>query len=340
MRAIAFAAVLASFSCLAEGAPPPTDAEVIVGVARQARSAFLTQQYDLLERQAENYRATKPRTHSGLWLLTTFDDVLEAMFYELDANNPAYVEEGVNEWLKAYPKSPTARLAFVRLQLAKAWNIRGRGYADTVPEQAWKQFHELVHQAENYLLKNKDIAAVDPNWYVMMFEVATAADWERPRFDKLLDEAYAAAPEFYNVHFAAATYLLPKWHGDAAELEKFANRSVEATRAIEGESLYARIYWYAAQSQYCEFNLVARSRVSWEHMKAGFEDVMKRYPDQWNLNNYTLFACEAGDWKKVRELMPKIDKPDMRAWKDPQVFRACQDGKPIHEMLKKCGAKR
>ena len=41
-------------------------------------------------------------------------------------------------------------------------------------------------------------------------------------------------------------------------------------------------------------------------MKQGFEDIMARHPDPWNLNNYARFACLAHDKQKMAELMPRV----------------------------------
>ena len=334
LSGLALAILLVASPCLAATEPPLDEWQTREGIRAEVRADFLREDYARLEARAEAYRAQQLRSPSGLWLLTVFDGGLNEVFDDRSLEWVVIQSRLIN-WLNAYPRSPTARLAAARMTLVSAWEIRGAGFANTVPDKSWQPFGEVVGKAETYLLKHKDIAAVDPNWYVMMFEIAAAQDWKRERFHKLLDEAYGTWPTFYQMHFAAADYLMPKWHGNAKEIEAFAKRSVEVTRAAEGESMYARIYWYAAQSQYVDFNLIRRSRVNWRRMRAGFEDVMKRYPDAWNLNNYARFSCEAGDWEKTKELMAKIgDKPVMKAWQYRPIFDACRKGQPIDEMIK------
>jgi hypothetical protein len=52
-------------------------------------------------------------------------------------------------------------------------------------------------------------------------------------------------------------------------------------------------------------------------MKAGFERIVKDYPDPWNINNYAQFACRNEDWAAVSALSERIgSKPVMRAWFD------------------------
>ena len=85
----------------------------------------------------------------------------------------------------------------------------------------------------------------------------------------------------------------------------------------EGVGMYARIYWYASQAQFDD-DLFGKSMVDWPKMKAGFEDVISRYPDSWNINNYAKFACLAKDKNKTSELFKRIgDTVVIQAWTRP-----------------------
>lgn len=87
--------------------------------------------------------------------------------------------------------------------------------------------------------------------------------------------------------------------------------------------MYARIYWAAAQDQFHE-NLFAQSSASWDRMRAGFDDVIARYPDQWNLQNYASFACEANDEETLKKLFERIREPSLdEAWRSHERYLAC-----------------
>ena len=125
-------------------------------------------------------------------------------------------------------------------------------------------------------------------------------------------------------YFVVIEYLLPKWSGHFSEMESFVNKAVAATKDREGNSMYARSYWYLSQVQYQD-RLFQETAVSWEKMKVGFEDVIKRYPDAWNLNSFARFACMAGDKEKVRDLMPKLAGHFVQqAWPDTSSYWRCQ----------------
>ena len=84
----------------------------------------------------------------------------------------------------------------------------------------------------------------------------------------------------------------------------------------------ARIYWFASQPQF-DNALWRDSLAAWPRMKDGFEDIVARYPDPWNLNAYANFACLAEDKQKVLELFKRIGTDVVpQAWY-PQLHDYC-----------------
>ena len=65
-------------------------------------------------------------------------------------------------------------------------------------------------------------------------------------------------------------------------------------------------------------------------MKTGINDVLKLYPDQWNINNFAFFACMAQDRPMTKALIDKIQTPIKAAWQYedsvyPDYFAHCTD---------------
>jgi hypothetical protein len=173
-------------------------------------------------------------------------------------------------------------------------------------------------------MEHKAVASRDPYWYELMIKVATAEGWNIQDFNALVDEATSRYPYFYQVYFAAINYLTPKWHGSREEIENFAQRAVKNTRKVEGEAIYSRIYWVASQSNYGD-NLFTDSNVVWSRMSKSIDDVLKRYPDQWNINNFAYFSCLAGDAEKTSGLMSRITgRPILQAWKSMDFYDQCK----------------
>ena len=55
------------------------------------------------------------------------------------------------------------------------------------------------------------------------------------------------------------------------------------------------------------------------------DDLVARYPDQWNYNRYARFACRAGDRDTAQAVLAKIAYPLPGAWYDePDRYARCR----------------
>jgi hypothetical protein len=289
--------------------------------------ATLLQRKDFakLESIARDYRSSK--TSSGVSKLPLFSGGIELVF-NYKRKEPEFwnaAEQLAIEWIKLYPKSATAQLAYAQVLIAQAWSYRGGGYANTVKTENWPLFQEYLEKARIYLEQNKAIASTNPQWYVEMISVAKGQGWTDAKFSKLINEGLSRYPLYDNIYYQSVGYYGPKWGGNARKIEKFARESVKRTQATEGLAMYARIYWVASQNDYRE-NLFTDTLVDWSSMKKGIDDVLKKYPDSWNVNNFAKFACLAGDKTKTKELISRINQPPIaKAWGNVSYFQQCKD---------------
>jgi hypothetical protein len=290
---------------------------------------FALGNFQRLEVDAKSYRTEKSRTSSGLWKLTLFySGIAEALEIRGDPKTPdanfADLEKKVNAWTRQFPDSPTANIARSMLLFNRGWAYRGNGFSSQVRPESWAPFRKYVAEARAHLERTKATSANDPKWYELMVSIARSEGWVRKDFDKLLDEAFDREPLFYQTYFLALEYLLPKWHGDVEAIEAFAEAAVRRTAQHEGRGMYARIYWFASQTQFGN-GLFSKSLAVWPRMRDGFDDVIARYPDAWNLNNYAKFACLAGDKKKASELILRTESEIVpEAWSPPALRESCR----------------
>lgn len=295
-------------------------------ISDKVRTLFFQENFAALDGMASAYRNNEERTTSGLWKLTLFYFGV-AMLPNTEVTAENYwddLEAKSSGWIKAFPKSPSGYLAHAHILMQHAWMYRGSGWAYQVRSDDWKPFNEHIQKARLVLEKNKEIASKDPQWYVLMIDVATAQNWDMQQFNKLLAEAAAKYPYFYQIYFQAVNYLTPKWHGSKDEIEKFARKVVGFTRSKEKNGMYARIYWVASQDNYGS-DLFTKSAVVWKEMSKAIDDVIDQYPDQWNVNNFAYFSCLAGDSNKTRQLIAMIEgKPIVSAWQDMDVYARCK----------------
>lgn len=329
MRSFITVLCLISLCALHPHARAASELEQRRAIDIDARSAFARSDFQELNQKTHFYRINKNRSASGLWLLTLYYAGLDqAVRAEVLSNGDpdhafANLEKKTAQWARSFPDSPAAHMVHARVLINHAWAYRGGGLAADVVPKNWAPFHAYIAQARRYLEMHKKVASVDPSWYEVMLMIATAQQWKQPEFERLLTEALDREPEFYQTYFRALLYLLPKWHGSIAAIERFARDAAKRTAATDGRGMYARIYWFASQAEF-ENNLFEDSLIDWPRMRDGFDDVIKRYPDAWNLNNYAKFACLARDRPKARELMQRIVPnfiPD--AWTPETLIDEC-----------------
>lgn len=286
---------------------------------------FLSGNIDELEKLYQQYRGSEERTNSGVWKLSLFYGTIWMLRYK--PSEYAQWDRLSNlfaKWKKKYPLSPAPRILSANLELVRAWRYRGGGWAYQVEEAGWEGYHKHVAIAEDILLMEKTVASSDPEWYATMLDVARSRKWNRKKFRKLADEGIRKFPGYYEIPFSAVIYYLPKWYGSPVEVEDFVNHVVNLTNKVEGMGMYARVYWVVEGEQFGP-NLFRKSRIDWKKMKAGIDDVLKRYPAQWNIKAFARFACMAGDREKTRELMLRLKLDHLsNAWSRPPSFKKCR----------------
>lgn len=295
-------------------------------IRSRVATLFGEERFSELEALAAKYRASKSRTSSGLWHLTLYYGGFNSAI-DSHRKEPEFwlkAERSIKKWVVEYPDSATAHLIYARMLTNRGWSFRGHGYANAVKPQNWKPFHDYQQQARLYLERYKNISSSDPHWYEVMAGIGYVQDWPELEFSELISEGLRRESLFYQTYFAAMKYYAPKWGGSAAAIERFARKALERTRATEGFGMYARIYWFASQTQYGG-RLFSESAVDWPTMKKGIDDVLKKYPDRWNINNFARFACQAKDRAKTAELFARMgNSPLSAAWDSHSFYQHCK----------------
>jgi len=296
-------------------------------IKNNVRALFTAKDYNSLNNVGYSYLKDKSRTSSGLWKLSLYYVGLSGI-PNSKVTDPHYwknLKEQVQTWSDFDRKASFPHMIYVNMLISEAWMYRGSGWAREVREEDWKPFREKIEEARLYLEEHSQLKSQDPRWYENMLTIAKAQNWNVSNFYKLLDEALDAHPQFYEIYFRAINYLQPRWHGSVEEIEEFANYAINKSRKYEGNGMYARIYWYVSQEEYGH-QLFTKSKVRWEQMKLGIDDVIDKYPDQWNINNFALFSCLANDKKMTNKLINIMEgRPIINAWRDGRFYEYCKE---------------
>jgi hypothetical protein len=157
-----------------------------------------------------------------------------------------------------------------------------------------------------------------------MLWVATGQNWPLNEQMQLFRDGAAQAPLFDGLYEAMLIRLSPQWGGSEAAVREFIAAAVKNTNAREGQSMYAELYREYARRQYNRHPFKDLG-IPWPLMKAGFQDLVRRYPSAWNVNTFASYACQAGDGPTFLALLPEINKIGGmdQAWMGSYSFRAC-----------------
>lgn len=255
---------------------------------------------------------------NGVWRLqhfyTAFRNIIyaRATKFSGDARTTEYknISSKTYAWADEFTESPAPYIIRSLLFRQKAWDYRGTGTSNLVKSENWALFDGDLFAAWQILQKYKSIASDDPEWFRLLLEIGIGRGWERTQFQETLNDAILTAPYYEPIYYAGIQYFLPQWYGGIGDIEKMANFAVQKTSSKYGERLYATIY-----SRY--FNSIFKDQYEkmigenlyrvWPRMKIGFEDLIKKYPNNWNLNTFAKFSCLAKDLNSTQAIFNKYN---------------------------------
>ncbi|MCU7875156.1 MAG: hypothetical protein KZQ91_20665 [Candidatus Thiodiazotropha sp. (ex Lucinoma borealis)] len=271
--------------------------------------------FDELEIDAKNARESKSMISDGQPLLAAIYGGVSGCEFQ-SCNFPKTLSEWIEKekklesWLEEKPDSVTAQVAYASFFIELGWFHHGGGYSNSVSKESWGLFHTNIEKSRGLLLALPEKAKKDAGWLYSMSSIALHQGWPEIEFNKIFSEAISIHPTYIPTYFIKSAYMEPKWYGSHDKFNQYVEEVVALTKPFLGNQMYARLHWSSSGSK-----LFRSGRTDWEKMKLGFEELVAKHPDKWNLNNYAKFSCLAGDVNKLKKLVHLIDgKPLKSAW--------------------------
>ena len=288
----------------------------IDGAAARGRYAaawhqiLMRNEFEKIEKQAAAFEKKEEISLEGMWLSLRFFAALETPDEASEGGWQAAFQR-VERWQKAFPNSSTALHAKAGLLVKYAWAARGSGYAGKVTEEGWEKFRERI-RAASVVLESIPEGARRPFFYDTRQTVAMAQGWSKERVLTNLRASLDHFPGCFEIYFAVCIHLLPRWHGEDQEWQKFIEEQTKEETPFQNE-LYARACW--AMTDYYP-NAWNETGILWPRFKAGFEEMERRYPaSMWNLNHFARFAKMNDDKETCARLLKKTEgREDMQVW--------------------------
>ncbi len=248
----------------------------------------------------------RERDDNGQWKLDSFRSVF--LRYSTSRRDWKGDLQRLQKWRALNPRSAGAAIAEARYWAAYAWHIRGNEDAVQTDPVALRVFAERMQRAEQVLQDAKAFSADNPLWYEAYLDIAVAMKRDDRFVAALYDEAVRRHPYFHPLYLGMAKHWASSVSGraDWAKADGAIRQAMANTASVDGTGAYAMLYVKLGELQKCECNLFEGSRLSWSTMRDSFEDLVKRYPSDENLNLFAAFACRANDRRAFLKVRPRI----------------------------------
>ena len=209
-------------------------------------------------------------------------------------------------WAAAFPDSPVRPVAEADAWTDYAWRARGGGWSYTVTSDGWSLFEKRLAIARRLL---NDAPAICPHHAATLQTVALGQGWDRKEYDALFERAVKANPSYLPYYYRKAVWLLPRWHGEPGELERWARAEAGRGRAGAGRAIYARIHLGQIYSIGDEFRWNPRSGgFDWPLTREACTDLVEATPGSlWNRIAFARFAWLARDRDTLRRALADIN---------------------------------
>lgn len=216
----------------------------------------------------------------------------------------------MQKWQKSNPESIAAVIAETKCWIDGAWSIRGSESSADVDPVAMKVFTERIEHAEKILKDSKAFASKNPLWYDTYLGIAIAMKLDSSFIENMFNEGVSKYPDYHGLYIRMIQYWAPN-NGrstDWKKIDDIVNQAVSMTSSKDGITNYARLYAWVGYQQKLEFDFFKNSLVSWPKMRASYEELVKRYPSDSNLNEFAVYACRAGDKDSYLKLRTQIKR--------------------------------
>jgi hypothetical protein len=306
---------------------PPNDGPALVG---EANGHLWWGDFESLERLHREVDGPGKLDADGLARIQRFREGVGQVVRDLRETGDAYLvelEALTLRWATERPLSALAHTLHARTLVARAWAYRGDGFARSVTPEGWRQFALHLDRAARHLASVDAVVETDSSAHRELLVVGRGLGWSLAQQQRIAERGLRANPDDIGLWGQLVVSALPKWQGDAAEVDRVIRRAAQATQGRRGDDLYARLYADAADGDFSHA-LFEDSRADWPRMRKGFRDMLQRWPDSTlNWNRFAYVACLARDRETLSEALDRVkDKPLLEAWGNNarRTFDGCQ----------------
>lgn len=317
---VAMALILLSLAALGDESSERSE------IRFSANDALLAYDFDTLEKLVKEYRTNLPRTSSGSLKLPYFYRGINDHLLRYAADDDVSWSESADRllaWSAAYPDSPAPLIAYSFLLSKRGWAYRGEDAASKVSKENMERFVDYKSRAVDSLIENEAVASEDPHFYYLLAHLLGPLISDKDEYLSTISPAFDNYPNYDDLYFTVAGYLTSQWGGSGGHVENFARGAKKRTSATRGSEMYTRIYWSLGLNPEGGYRFEIPV-VVWEYMIQGMDDILERYPSQWNINHFAYFSCVKRDLRSTARYVEMLHPPAIEeAWYDLENYETC-----------------
>jgi hypothetical protein len=295
----------------------------VAALQYQLADLFQAGNYNELDALCTQWHTKHIKTGIGEPALAAFESLPPARDIKRDWKQAL---SNIQAWKSTDGHSECATFAEARLWYRRAWIERGTANWDNLSELAIQIFRERLTKARQILDRNRHTLSDNPMWHTLYMDILTELGLGRKEVLDVFVEAIKLDNSYHPVYAAAAYTHFPQWGGSFVDLENFIRNALVTVDESDQNQLYVRIYSIIEDYFDPETELFRDTQVSWLRMKAGFEDLLQKYPDNSLFKNqYASYACRAGDAKTYLGIRQQLDRRRIvnKAWKHNYTVDTC-----------------
>lgn len=199
------------------------------------------------------------------------------------------VEPRLDEWIRAFPQSYSARLASGIYHVTDAWKKRGELMGNRTSDEQMRGFHESLKRSRADLLASIPLYArpVDSYRYLVRISKGLGLGEERD----MLDAALKLDPKAYDIRTEYYDAITPRWGGSEKLMARFLEECKNSQMSARDKKRIEGVHYY---------DLAQQARLEKDY-KAGSDYFYKYYLTD-KKPNVLLWSVEVAIDGKLQDL--------------------------------------
>jgi hypothetical protein len=217
--------------------PPPPRKE-----PRLFKAATLSASQSWTEIEAVLESLPPTDQHTSADLVNCYDRLSSPAF--TNSENLADHLEKLTAWQAECPDSTYPLVVMAGATIQHAWDARGDGFAGTVTEEGWRLFHERLVDARLLLEEAEAKGVKDAMLYCHLITLAMGEGVDRDQTMGWFKAGVQIDPHCQRLYESMARYLLPRWHGEEGDIDRFAKEVLELAPGEPGLIAFANLAYF------------------------------------------------------------------------------------------------